>query len=97
MHNWKIFLEQDKEYISEDLHIHMEAELDELSFEEQVGTLDSAIQGLLPRVTVLTCFRGKRHPPKVGEGKDLAAKRKGQTEGIPKIDSTNPYQERKQE
>lgn len=45
MHNWKIFLEQDKEYISEDLHIHMEAEIDDLDFEEQVMTLDSAIQG----------------------------------------------------
>eukprot|EP01126_Amoeba_proteus_P067447 TRINITY_DN9968_c0_g1_i5.p1 TRINITY_DN9968_c0_g1~~TRINITY_DN9968_c0_g1_i5.p1 ORF type:complete len:188 (-),score=62.79 TRINITY_DN9968_c0_g1_i5:93-656(-) len=60
MHNWKIFLEQDKEYISEDLHIHMEVELDDLSFDEQVLTLDSAIQEENDTLVKLQEERGKK-------------------------------------
>jgi len=44
MHTWKVFLEQDKEYDSEGLHIVMEGVLADLSFREQVVTLDNAIQ-----------------------------------------------------
>jgi chromosome segregation ATPase len=44
MHNWKVFLEQDKEYDSEGLHIVMEGVLADLSFKEQVVTLENAIQ-----------------------------------------------------
>jgi chromosome segregation ATPase len=43
MHVWKVFLEQDREYESEDLHIVMEAELEGMEFGEQVSTLDTAI------------------------------------------------------
>jgi hypothetical protein len=43
MHVWKVFLEQDREYESEDLHIVMEAELEGMEFGEQVITLDTAI------------------------------------------------------
>eukprot|EP01128_Nolandella_sp_AFSM9_P012425 TRINITY_DN926_c0_g1_i1.p1 TRINITY_DN926_c0_g1~~TRINITY_DN926_c0_g1_i1.p1 ORF type:complete len:540 (+),score=215.52 TRINITY_DN926_c0_g1_i1:32-1621(+) len=43
MHVWKVFLEQDREYESEDLHIVMEAELEDMDFGEQVDTLDTAI------------------------------------------------------
>jgi chromosome segregation ATPase len=43
MHVWKVFLEQDREYESEDLHIVMEAELEGMEFGEQVTTLDTAI------------------------------------------------------
>lgn len=43
MHVWKVFLEQDREYESEDLHIVMEAELEDMEFGEQVETLDTAI------------------------------------------------------
>jgi DNA repair exonuclease SbcCD ATPase subunit len=44
MHTWKVFLEQDKEYDSEGLHIVMEGVLADLTFKEQVVTLDNAIQ-----------------------------------------------------
>jgi len=44
MHTWKVFLEQDKEYDSEGLHIVMEGVLADLSFKEQVVTLENAIQ-----------------------------------------------------
>jgi uncharacterized protein YukE len=43
MHVWKVFLEQDREYESEDLHIVMESELEGMEFGEQVVTLDTAI------------------------------------------------------
>jgi len=43
MHVWKVFLEQDREYESEDLHIVMEGELEGMEFGEQVQTLDTAI------------------------------------------------------
>jgi DNA repair exonuclease SbcCD ATPase subunit len=43
MHVWKVFLEQDREYESEDLHIVMESELEGMEFAEQVQTLDTAI------------------------------------------------------
>jgi len=43
MHVWKVFLEQDREYESEDLHIVMEAELEGMNFGEQVSTLDTAL------------------------------------------------------
>jgi len=43
MHVWKVFLEQDREYESEDLHIVMESELEGMDFGEQVATLDTAI------------------------------------------------------
>lgn len=44
MHNWKVFLDQNKEYDSEGLHIVMEGVLADLSFKEQVVTLENAIQ-----------------------------------------------------
>jgi len=44
MHNWKVFLEQNKDYDSEGLHIVMEGVLADLSFKEQVITLENAIQ-----------------------------------------------------
>jgi len=43
MHVRKVFLEQDREYESEDLHIVMENELEGMEFAEQVQTLDTAI------------------------------------------------------
>jgi len=43
MHVWKVFLEQDRDYESEDLHIVMEAELEGMNFGEQVTTLDTAL------------------------------------------------------
>uniref|UniRef100_A0A6B2L1E5 Calponin-homology (CH) domain-containing protein n=1 Tax=Arcella intermedia TaxID=1963864 RepID=A0A6B2L1E5_9EUKA len=43
LHVWKIFLEQDREYESEDLHLVMEPELESLSFAEQISTLATAI------------------------------------------------------
>jgi len=43
MHVWKVFLEQDRDYESEDLHIIMEPELESIKFSEQVSTLDTAI------------------------------------------------------
>jgi len=43
MHIWKVFLEQDREYESEDLHIVMENELEGMELGEQVQTLDTAI------------------------------------------------------
>jgi len=44
LHVWKVFLEQDREYESEDLHVVMEPEIDSiLPFSKQVSTLDTAI------------------------------------------------------
>lgn len=43
MHVWKVFLEQDRMYDSEDLHIAMEKDLESLPFHEQIQTLDEAI------------------------------------------------------
>jgi len=43
MHVWKVFLDQDKEYEAEDLHIVMEPELESLAFSVQMNTLDKAI------------------------------------------------------
>jgi len=42
MHTWKDFLEQDKEYDSVDLHIHMAGDLATFTFEQKVDTIDSA-------------------------------------------------------
>jgi len=44
MHTWKDFLEFDMEYDSEGLHIVMEGVLADLTFKEQVVTLENAIQ-----------------------------------------------------
>jgi len=44
LHVWKVFLEQDREYESEDLHVVMEPEIESiLPFSKQVSTLDTAI------------------------------------------------------
>jgi len=43
MHVYKNFLEQDREYESEDLHIVMETELEDMSFADQIKALDTAI------------------------------------------------------
>jgi len=44
LHVWKVFLEQDREYESEDLHVVMEPEIESiLPFSKQVTTLDTAI------------------------------------------------------
>jgi len=43
MHVWKVFLDQDKEYEAENLHIVMEPELEALAFSIQMTTLDKAI------------------------------------------------------
>eukprot|EP01123_Difflugia_compressa_P000793 TRINITY_DN1091_c0_g1_i1.p1 TRINITY_DN1091_c0_g1~~TRINITY_DN1091_c0_g1_i1.p1 ORF type:complete len:532 (-),score=122.91 TRINITY_DN1091_c0_g1_i1:54-1649(-) len=43
MHVWKVFLEQDREYESEDLHLEMEPELESMPFAEQIATVDTAI------------------------------------------------------
>jgi len=42
MHVWKVFLDQGKEYDAEELHSVMEPELEDLSFEVQMTTLDKA-------------------------------------------------------
>jgi len=43
MHVWKVFLDQDREYESEDLHVVMEPELESMPFDNQVVTLDTAV------------------------------------------------------
>jgi len=43
MHVWKVFLDQEKEYEAENLHIVMEPELEAIAFEVQMNTLDKAI------------------------------------------------------
>jgi hypothetical protein len=43
MHVWKVFLDQEKEYEAENLHIVMEPELEAIAFEVQMHTLDKAI------------------------------------------------------
>jgi len=43
MHVWKNFLDQERDYESEDLHVTMGPELVEFPFTEQVHTLDTAI------------------------------------------------------
>lgn len=62
MHVWKVFLEQEREYESEDLHIVMEAELEGMDFAEQVTTLDTAITEENERIAALTKEREKEFP-----------------------------------
>jgi len=70
MHVWKVFLEQDREYESEDLHIIMEPELDGFSFSEQVSTLDTAVTEENEKLDRLHKEREKE----IAEAKALEAK-----------------------
>jgi len=89
MHVWKVFLEQDREYESEDLHIVMEAELEGMEFSEQVNTLDTAISEENERLAKLLKEREaeaaevvsvnigkKKHRVKKGLEADYAAQKK---------------------
>jgi len=90
MHVWKVFLEQDREYESEDLHIVMEGELEGMEFGEQVNTLDTAITEENERLAKLLKEREaeaaevvsvnigkKKHRVKKGLEADYAAQKDG--------------------
>jgi DNA repair exonuclease SbcCD ATPase subunit len=90
MHVWKVFLEQDREYESEDLHIVMENELEGMEFAEQVSTLDTAISEENERLAKLLKEREaeaaevvsvnigkKKHRVKKGLEADYAAQKEG--------------------
>jgi len=62
MHVWKVFLDQDREYESEDLHVVMEPELESMPFENQVLTLDTAISEENDKLDVL--LKGKHEEEK---------------------------------
>jgi len=91
MHVWKVFLEQDREYESEDLHIVMEAELEGMEFGDQVNTLDTAISEENERLAKLLKEREaeaaevvsvnigkKKHRVKKGLEADYAAQKGGE-------------------
>jgi len=104
MHVWKVFLEQDREYESEDLHIVMEAELDGMAFPDQVVTLDTAITEENQKLAKLTKEREqeaksvnvakKKAPEK--KGLNLATAQKEQKEAVKAVQPTTPVSPRLQ-
>jgi len=76
MHNWKVFLDQDKEYDSEGLHIVMEGVLADLTFKEQVVTLENAIQEETDILTRLYADKHKPEPTK-DSARGESSKKKG--------------------
>jgi len=79
MHTWKVFLDQDKDYDSEGLHIVMEGVLADLTFKEQVVTLDNAIQEETDILAKLLAEKPEDErdpkPVKIGEESKKSARR----------------------
>jgi len=84
MHVWKVFLDQEKEYEAENLHIVMEPELEAIAFEVQMHTLDKAITeentklGILHQERIVTEKEIKLHQQQLKEQHQLQLQKEQQ-------------------
>jgi len=88
MHVWKNFLDQERDYESEDLHVTMFPELVEFPFSEQVHTLDTAISEENVKLDSLKKEREE-------EIKAEAAASKGKGDEVKKVPSSQTTQTKK--
>jgi len=74
MHTWKDFLEQDKDYDSVDLHIHMADDLKNESFVQKVDIIEGAFN---EETTTLQRLLQERNSGKKADREMISSKKKG--------------------